>query len=87
MDTDRFIVYIKAEYIFIDIAKDFETRFYTLNDELDSPSPEGKKFKSTIVHELSGQNKRFWLRWGEKISLGLLISIMSLVYGTGHYLG
>ena len=40
MDTNRFIVYIKAEYIFIDIAKDFETRFYTSND---SPSPEGKK--------------------------------------------
>ena len=40
-----------------------------------------------VVHELSGQNKWLWLRRGDKTSHGFLISIMSLVYRTGHYLG
>ena len=31
MDTDIFIVYIKTEDIYIDISKDSETRFDTLN--------------------------------------------------------
>ena len=31
MDTDIFIVYIKAEDIYIDISKDSEARFDTLN--------------------------------------------------------
>ena len=35
MDTDRFIVYIKAEDIYADIAKDVEERFDTSNYELD----------------------------------------------------
>ena len=29
MDTDSFIVYIKKDYIYKDIAEDFETRFDT----------------------------------------------------------
>ena len=29
VDTDSFIVYIKTEYIYINIAKDVETRFDT----------------------------------------------------------
>ena len=35
MDTDSFIVYIKTEDIYSDIAKDVETRFHTSNYELD----------------------------------------------------
>ena len=35
MDTDRFIVYIKAEDVYSDIAKDVEERFDTSNYELD----------------------------------------------------
>ena len=46
-----------------------------------------KFFTLLLVHKLSGQNKRFWLRRVEKTSHGFLISIRSLVYGTGHYLG
>ena len=42
MDTGSFIVYIKTEDIFIDIAKDFETRFDTSNYKLDRPLPKGK---------------------------------------------
>ena len=42
MDTDSFIVYIKTDYIYKDIAEDVETRFDTSNYELDKPFPKGK---------------------------------------------
>ena len=42
MDTDSFIVYIKADDIYKDIAEDVKTRFDTLNYELDRPLPNGK---------------------------------------------
>ena len=37
MDTDSFIVYIKTDGIYKDIAEDVETRFDTRNYELDRP--------------------------------------------------
>ena len=37
MNTNRFIVYIKTEHIYSDIAKDVETRFDTSNHKLDGP--------------------------------------------------
>ena len=43
MDTDSFGVYIKTEDIWVDIAKDFETRFHTLNYELDRSFLKEKK--------------------------------------------
>ena len=45
MDTDSFIVYIKADYIYKDIAEDVEIRFDTWNCELDRPLPQGKNKK------------------------------------------
>ena len=42
MDTDSFIVYIRTDKIYTDIAKDVVTRFDTSNYELDRPSPKGK---------------------------------------------
>ena len=42
MDTDSFIVFIKTKDIYIDIAKDVETRFDTSNYELGRPLPGGK---------------------------------------------
>ena len=42
MDTDSFIAYIKTNDIYKDIAKDFETRYDTLNYELDKPLPKQK---------------------------------------------
>ena len=47
MDNDSFIVYIKTDVIFKDIAKDVETRFGTSNYELEynsdeRPLPKGK---------------------------------------------
>ena len=34
MNTDNFVVYINMEEIYVDIPKDVETRFDTLNYEL-----------------------------------------------------
>ena len=42
MDKDSFIVYIKTDDIYKDIAEDIETRFGTSNYELDRPLPNGK---------------------------------------------
>ena len=39
MDTDRFIVNTKTEDIYVDIAKDVETRFDTSIYEIDKPLP------------------------------------------------
>ena len=43
MDTNTFIVYIKAEDIYVDIAKDFKTTLDTSNYEFERPLPEGEK--------------------------------------------
>ena len=39
MDTDNFIVYIKTDNIYKDIAEDVETKFDISNYKLDSPLP------------------------------------------------
>ena len=43
INTDSFIIYLKAEEIYVDIAKDVETRFYTSNYKLGRPLSKGKK--------------------------------------------
>ena len=45
MDTDSFIIHIKAYYIYKNIAEDVESRFDTSNYELDRPLPKGKNKK------------------------------------------
>ena len=45
MDTENFIVYIKTEDVYKDIAEDVETRFYTSNYELDRPLPKRRNKK------------------------------------------
>ena len=45
MDIDSFIVYVKTDDIFKDIAEDVETRFDTSNFEIDIPLPQGKNKK------------------------------------------
>ena len=45
MDTDRFIVYIKTDHIYSNIAEDVENKFDTSNYELDRPLPKGKNKK------------------------------------------
>ena len=37
MDTDSFIVHVKTDDIYKDIAEDVETRFGTSNFEIDRP--------------------------------------------------
>ena len=45
MDTDSFIMNIKTEDFYKDIANDVEKRFDTSNYELDRPLPTGKNKK------------------------------------------
>ena len=51
MDTGSFIGYIKADDIYKEIAKDVETRFYTLNYELDRPLLKIKNKKGNWTNE------------------------------------
>ena len=57
MDTSSFIVYIKTEDIYVEIAKDVETKFNTSNYELDRALPKGKNEKVTglMKDELGGE--------------------------------
>ena len=45
MDTDTFIINIKAEDFYEDIANDVEKRFDTSNYEVNRPLPKGKNKK------------------------------------------
>ena len=57
MDTGSFIVHVKTDDIYKDIAEDVEIRFDTLNFELDRKSPKGgnKKVTRLMKDELGGQ--------------------------------
>ena len=57
MDTGSFIVYIKADDIYSDIAEDVETRIDTSNYELDRPLLKGKNKKviGLMKDELGGK--------------------------------
>ena len=45
MHTESFIVHVKSDGIYKEIAKDDETRFDTLNFEIGRPCPKGKNKK------------------------------------------
>ena len=64
MGTDSFIVYIKTDYIYKDIAEGVETRFDTSNYELDLPLPKEKKNEK--------RNGLMKVELGEKIITNLL---------------
>ena len=57
MDTDSFIVHVKIDDIYKDIAEDVDTRFDTSNFEMGRPFPKGnnKKLIEMMKEELSGQ--------------------------------
>ena len=56
MDTDSFIIYIKTEDFYKDIADDVEKRFDTSNYEVDRPLPTGKnKVIGLMKDELNGR--------------------------------
>ena len=59
MDTDSFIVYIKTDDIYKDIAEDVEKRFGTSNYELECnsierPLPKGKKKVIELIKDEIG---------------------------------
>ena len=45
MDTNSFILHIKIDYIYKDIAEGVETKVDTLISALDRPLPKGKESK------------------------------------------
>ena len=45
MDTDSFIIHIKTEYVYEELAHDVEKRFDTSNCEVNRPLPTGKNKK------------------------------------------
>ena len=45
MDTDSFIVYVRTDGIYKDVAEDVETRFDTSNFKIDRPLLKGKNKK------------------------------------------
>ena len=57
MDTDSFIVNVKTDDIYKDIAIVDETRLNTLNFEIDTPLPKGKNEEviGIVKDELGGQ--------------------------------
>ena len=57
MDTDSFIVHVKTDDIYKDIAEDVETKFDTSNFEISRSLPNGKNKKviGLIKDELGGQ--------------------------------
>ena len=59
MDTDSFIMYIKREDFYEDIANDVEKRFDTSNYKVDRPLPTGKNKKviGLMKDELGGKIK------------------------------
>ena len=59
MNKDSFIVHVKTDDTYKDIAEDVETRFDTTNDELSRPLPKGKNKKviSVMKDELGGKIK------------------------------
>ena len=54
MDTISFIVYMKTDDIYKDIAKDVETRFDTSDYELDRPFPKEKN-KNYLIGLMKGE--------------------------------
>ena len=63
MDTDSFILYIKADDIYKEITENIEERFDTSNYELDRPLPKGKNEKviGLMKDELGGKNMKEFL--------------------------
>ena len=57
MDTDSFVMNIKTEDFYKDIADDVEKRFDTSNYEVNRPLPTGKNKKAIglMKHELGGK--------------------------------
>ena len=64
MDTDSFIIHVKTDYIYKDIAEDIETRFDISNFEKDRPLSKGKykKVIELMGDKLGGQIMKEFVR-------------------------
>ena len=63
MDTDSFVVYIKTDDIYKDIAGDVETRSDTSNYKLDRPLPKGKnKEVIGLMNQVENHDKICWIK-------------------------
>ena len=52
MDTDSFIVYIKTDHVYKDVAKDAETRFHTSNyNQIDRYQKKKEEEESNWINE------------------------------------
>ena len=70
MDTDSFIIYIKTDGIYKDLAEDVETSLDTSHYELDRPFPKRKKKK--IIRLMKDE-------LGEKI-MKKLVGLIAKIY-------
>ena len=64
MDTDSFIIHVKTDYVYKDIAEDIETRFDISNLEKDRPLSKGKykKVIELMGDKLGGQIMKEFVR-------------------------
>ena len=58
MDTDSFIIYIKTEDFYKDIADDVECKFDTSNYEVDRPLPTGKNDEVVLKSQQRFKSER-----------------------------
>ena len=74
IDTGRFIVYIKADDIYKNIAEDIKNRFDSSNHESDRPLPrvKNKKVIWLMKVELDGKFKTKFVGWGALSYIKLL---------------
>ena len=63
MDTDSFIVHVKTDDVYKDIAEDVETRFDTSHYKIDGPLPMGKNEQVIVLvkDELAGKNHEIFV--------------------------
>ena len=66
MDTDSFIVHVKADDIYKDIAEDVKTRFDTSNFGLDRPKGKNEKVIDLKNAELGGKTMKEFAGLREK---------------------
>ena len=73
MDTDSFIVYVKTDDIYKDIAEDVEKWFDTSNDKIDRPLPKGRNEKviELMKDKLGGkiQERICWIKKQKHIAI------------------
>ena len=61
-DTDSFIIYIKTDDIYKELAEDVEIRFDTSSFEMDRPSPKGKNRKVITYSKIKNGNTYSYLK-------------------------